>query len=255
MAQLFSDPPTGDPTRKKLQELQRQITALKTALTLESSSIGAGGLRVEGEGGVTIDGGDLRVIDANGATLVELGELSTGDIGWTFRFDDGRSLFNRQGDPGRQFWAFWDQSDNIIVSNDAISGVGLARPFLPYSLVPTENAESGPTHIWPSTTATTAGTSLLGLVVPVQHPRIHIGATVVTDGGGTGHWRLRTRLGGVDTVLVDDETGFAEHTVNIPGWGDSISYGEEVALLIDGWVTGGGTRAYVQFDRCYGLGS
>lgn len=254
MTQVWSDPPTGEPWRREIDDLKRQILALKTALTLQSSSVGAGGMRVNG-GRVTIDGGSFRVIDENGTDIVFFGELSNGSIGWTFRYDDGRALFNRQGLPGQQFWGFWDQSDNIVLSNDAATGVGLARPWLPYHLIVTENAEQGSSYMWPSTTVSTAGTHLLGAVVPIQHPRIRIGGNVLTDGGGTGHWRLRLRLGGVDTILVDDQTGFAEHTVTIPGWGDNIQFGEEVALLVDGWVTGGGTRAYVQVDRFYGLGS
>lgn len=255
MAQLYSDPPTGDPTRKEIAELKRQITALKTALGLENSSIGAGGLRVLDGGDITIDGGNLKVVDENGTTIVHFGALSAGSIGWTFRYDDGTALFNRQGVPGQQFWAFFDPSGNIVVSNDSVTGVGLAKPYLPYNLLPTENAEPGTTVLWPSTTATTAGTDLIGGVVPIQHPRIRIAATVLTDGGGTGHWRLSAVSSTQTTVLVEDETGFAAHTVDVPGWGSDIEFGDEVSLLIDGWVTGGGTRAYVQYDRCYGLGS
>lgn len=253
--QVWSDPPTGEPWKRELEELKRQFLASRTAPTLESSSIGAGGLRVNG-GRITIDGGSFRVVDENGTEIVYLGRFSSsGEIGWSFRYDDGRSLFNRQGAPGQQFWAFWDQSDNIVVSNDAATGVGLSRPWLPYHLIVTENAEQGASYMWPSTTVSTAGTHLLGAVVPIQHPRIRIGAKVLTDGGGTGHWRLRMRHGSEDTILVEDETDFAEHVVDVPGWGGDVSFGEQVALLIDGWVTDGGTRAYVQYDRCYGLGS
>lgn len=268
----------GDVVRRQ-EQLDGEIAATRTSRRGEHMSVGEGGIRVFGEGGVTIGGGgnllvtedgdiiirggNLRLQSVDDDSLVFFGNVIVGDDtsrGWIFRFhpdEDGNApiAFSLAGGPGAQEWALNDRDGSRLVANDTLSGHGLARPWIPYHLLATENAEQSGTSLWASTTVGSPGTALLSALVPIQHPRIRIGAAVTTTGGGTGHWRLTIASSTTTTTLVSDETGFAIHDVEVPGWGDDITFGEEVLLSLEAWVTGGGTRAFVQYDRLYGKGS
>lgn len=240
MTELYSDATDTESMAKRIQKLERQKLALKTALNLENASIGAGGLRVNG-GDITIDdsgnliirGGEFELIDPNGERIVFLGTLANGATGWTFRYDDGSPLFNRQGTPGQQLFAFWDPSGNIILSNDAETGMGLGRPWLPMPL-PQPTAAG---H-WQSTTSGTFAAIGRSTGV-VQHPRMRAEFTAFAQAGTTGEVRMTVhgqQMG--DAVTVSDgafeDGGFDEA---VP---EGVDFGDGVTVELQARVTSGG---------------
>lgn len=72
---------------------------------------------------------------------------------------------------GDAFWSFWDKSGNIVFSDDAASGTGLARPWIPYNTFRTSLLQT-PQDVTSSTSYVTHQT----VVGYMQHPRIQINA-------------------------------------------------------------------------------
>jgi hypothetical protein len=255
---IFSDASAPDgPARENHTERRRSQQA-RTARTAESTTISEGTFRVANGADMDIEGGALRVIDADGNVIALLGDdvdFGGASTGWRMNFKSGRKAIALGGSVNDQTWQLWDEAGNYLVANDASTGVGLARPTFAIPLAPLPGAELAPPSALPSTTVTSAGTGILGIVTPVWQPRLTVGAQVTTTGGGVGHWRLRiTTLAG-STVAVSDVTGFAVHTVDIPGWGSTVNPGTGIVIILEAWVTGGGTRAFLQYDRCYTRGS
>ena len=104
-------------------------------------------------GSVTLPPGtNLNVIATDGTLLARIGYLGGSgpdgkpEQGFVFRRDNGGTAISVQGgdDPVnnyRQFVALWDDSraagdttNRVIVSSDAVSGTGLATPYVPIGL-------------------------------------------------------------------------------------------------------------------------
>jgi len=67
---------------RRIEDLERTVREGFAARTLESSSIGAGGLQVVNQGSIIVkDGGTVRVEDASGGRAVTLGLLSDSSFG------------------------------------------------------------------------------------------------------------------------------------------------------------------------------
>jgi hypothetical protein len=255
---IFSDASAPDGPARETHTERRRSQQGRTARTAESTTISEGTFRVANGADMDIEGGALRVIDADGNVIALLGDdvdFGGASTGWRLNFKSGRKAIALGGSVNEQTWQLWDEAGNYLVTNDAITGVGLARPTFAIPLAPLAAAELSPPSMLPSTTATSAGTGILGILTPVWQPRLTVGAQTTTTGGGVGHWRLRINSLGLSTVVVSDQTGFAAHTVNIPDWGNTVNPGDQIVIILEAWVTGGGTRAFLQYDRCYTRGS
>lgn len=99
---------------EQIAELKRQIKTLQTANSSQAT---------------TITEGSLTVDDADGNPVVILGDtgiaLVGNPIGMIALRPDGSVAFSLN-----PFVAIWDKSGNYIVTDDATSGQGLARPYL-----------------------------------------------------------------------------------------------------------------------------
>jgi len=106
--------------------------------------------------------------------------------GWIFRRADGSAVFALLGtSPNDQFWAFYDKQQNIIISDDAAAGQGLALPFLPIPFVTHSN-------IVPELT-TTSGTFVAVQTgrFQKQHPKVQVDVLCrASDGTTAGEVRL-----------------------------------------------------------------
>lgn len=132
-----------------------------------------------------------------------------------------------------------DPENYIIFENDALTGIGLARPYLHYHMAPTTNAMIEGTVFVPSTRSA-AYVDLYTGTPHVWHPSvtydIGISATGVTD------WRIL-----VDGTVVFTGSPSAAGTFNIPGWGTAITPGAVVDFTIQARNTGAGfTRVMVR---------
>lgn len=83
----------------------------------------------------SVDTGHWKFNASNGVTLVDFGDQGPGlGRGFIFRRGEGGEVaFYLGGNQvsGRQFWRLVDNNLNDIITDDAQSGQGLARPYIP----------------------------------------------------------------------------------------------------------------------------
>ncbi len=241
-------PPGAGAIMQKFADLQRQINELRGARTLESAAISRGGISI-------LDGGSLRVIDANGVEIARIGALpspeydkldGTPQPGQIWHREDGSiALFlgdlNPHTPPFKQSLQLLDRAENVIIADDTNGGIGLAVPLLPVqSMIDTNIAT------WPATTAG-AWTMIAESWFVRQNPGVAFAIYTQADVGTTASFRL-TVDGAVVATSPPVAGTFAmwQGTYYWPhGW-TFLSYGD---IAIEAQVTAGtGTARAVVYS-------
>lgn len=205
---------SGDIMRR-LRQLETEVRELRSARRLESSTIGEGGLKVKGEGGILVqnggdlevtDGGEFRVMHPSGSALVAVFQHASGKYQISIRRDDSTAAFQiRTHSNGEQFWALWDRESRILVSDDAESGKGLARPWLPVMLYPRFPAPDGISYRHIDASLITSEDTLWEGRASISHPKITVDG-VWGQGSGSNTSSYRLEINGT-TVGSWNETG------------------------------------------------
>lgn len=176
----------------------------------------------------------IRLVDANSFIM---------------SYRDGQDVFRTSGVAGSQIFRMFDQAGNeLFSSNGATGGVGMADPWIPYPVFPTSDAQLIGTRLQPATTSAAYVTLWRGFV-PVYHPSITYGTTIVST--GTPGWQLRLNPNGTGAVTVAETGDPGSGTVNVPGFGTTFTPGQQVEIIVNGRNTGGGTT-WLGVDRMYG---
>jgi hypothetical protein len=184
---------------KALEDKQREQGAGRR---LENATIGDGGLRIKGDGGITLQNGGGVTVEDGGGVLIEAGGAlevmhetgarllriwrhpDDGRYRLELRRDNGKHVLYTQvhAASGRQFWALCDGEGNILVSDSAEFGVGLARPWIPVVLYPRflpSAPAAGVDGSWAiSTSAITSEKTLWEGRATIDHPLLTV----------DGHW-------------------------------------------------------------------
>ncbi|GAA1716420.1 hypothetical protein GCM10009745_76150 [Kribbella yunnanensis] len=107
--------------------LRKEVDELRKRVGIGNATISGGTFTVQGDGAI-------RMIDADGTEILYFGPDSEGRQVIRLARDQGkRVLYTYAVSSGRQYWALTDSNNDIVVSDDAESGVGLARPWIPVS--------------------------------------------------------------------------------------------------------------------------
>jgi hypothetical protein len=159
----------------RFKRLEARISALERTPQLGNSASATGGATI-------FKGGQVHFQDINGVTKVYFGPVTQGGlpvgVGWLYYRDNGKLLWTLEGqDPSHQYFAVRDNVGNIVISDDAVAGQGLATPYIPGQFV-NWNAP-----VASANTLTTFGV-LQKAIWRKQHPRfyvwIHITVTATT---------------------------------------------------------------------------
>lgn len=177
---------------RMIRDLERRLREAIAGRRLESAEIGAGVVRVTG--------GRIEILSEDLTALVAwLGTGPTGLRGWALHRHDGTPVFRLFPGGEDQFWELLDVAGNRLVSDDAVTGTGLARPYLPVHWrdvsVPYKSTTSG------------SFSAIFDANWQVQHPRIKVTLQVNVPAGTTGEWELRTAGG---TVLATHQATQSE---------------------------------------------
>lgn len=190
-------PPDIGTLARQVASLRREMSELRAARRLENATVGAGGLGVA-------QGGRFYMRTPGGVRNLDLGAIGdsrfnnadgTPQQAQFFRRQDGSlalSIFASAGSGATQFWSLWDKAGNIIASDDAASGQGLGRPYLPVVMTPAYEAGW---DYWPRTT-NAAMQELWGGQIYVQHPRLAVVIRASSDVSGTTG-QVQLTVGGV----------------------------------------------------------
>jgi hypothetical protein len=112
-----------------------QVVALRREVDELRKRVGIGNATISGGTFTVQDNGVIRMVDADGHVILYFGPGGDGKQIIRIRRDGGSDvMYTYTTDSGRQFWALTDGNSGIVASDDALSGSGLARPWIPVSL-------------------------------------------------------------------------------------------------------------------------
>jgi hypothetical protein len=183
--------PAGDDYLvRRIKALEDKLNSFMGATTLENSSIGAGGLQVNADGGII-------VIDPNTNTgIVYMGTSSNEDsvpqrqmIFEIYRGDATPALImadlgTAPGHPQLQALQWFDRAGNIVVADDTIGGVGLANPHIPAGQLMDTNSST-----WPATTSTSF-VAIATMYIEIINPLLTWQINLATSATGSAQFRL-----------------------------------------------------------------
>lgn len=203
-------PPVLTPSQDPWDE----IRAIKQQLAELSSRSLANA--VISQGNLTVDGGEFTIRHPTGGWLVHVGLGQNGKFFFTLRRDDGTAAIELgTTGGGQQFLGVWDRTGHIVMSDDATSGTGLARPWIPLSVGVPVLAQSVPMHSSASYVATwSAG------YPTKQQPYMSLSALLRSESGATGNARYTVNGVQVGTVMPIAANSFGwqgQQLMTIPG--------------------------------------
>ncbi|SMD24209.1 hypothetical protein [Lentzea albidocapillata] len=162
----------------RIKRLEQRVTEVYKKVGLSSAVIRKGGLTL-------LDDAFFRMVDDNGVEIMYFGPDSEGRQVALLRREGGAPvLYTYFAGPGQQYWALTDGAQNQVVADDAFSGQGLARPYLPLPHGQTD---------WNVMPKTTSGSfvTLDEVRYYKQHPRVNMTLRVGATVGTTGEWRVQ----------------------------------------------------------------
>ncbi len=168
---------------------------------------------------------------------------------WMYR-PGGEPLFMNWGDGlGNGYWALLDKNQRIVLSDDGVTGYGMAEPKLNYPL-PIRADPSAVTTTW-GQTATTSFETIGRCYATITHPRIHMLTATTADSGVSGEFILSVN----GTQASTTATGSINEIMTVPGWGVSIKPGAHAHIEYRARVTGGTGKVYGAVQGLRGVGS
>lgn len=200
--------------------------------------------------GNAVSRGVFRFLDDAGAQRIYFGTVLTGSdftTGWIFSRASGANVFELGGSSTTsQYWALRDEASNILFGDDAVTGQGLARPWLPIPF--TTHSSTAPTD----KTTSGAFTGLLSARYTKQHPTLRAQILCqASDGSTSGEVQLIKVAGGVQigtTITVGlGFYGLLTIQGDVPG-----AHMEDMELEVQVRRTAGAGTVGVRMFGCYG---
>jgi len=115
----------------RIIRLEKRVEEIWKKVGLASAVIRKGGLTL-------LDDAYLRMVDDNNDEIVYIGPDDEGKQIIRIRREGGADvLYTYTAASGRQYWALTDNAHQIIFSDDAESGQGIARPWIPIPVLTT----------------------------------------------------------------------------------------------------------------------
>lgn len=227
---------------QQLADLKRRIQDLESGNRAGATSVDKGSFAVAS--------GSFTVSD-----LLEFGNVNFGagaSNGFIFYRADGTVMFTLGGGSNAdQFWALWDNSGNIVVSDDGVSNQGLASPYIPIAFT-----SSAANTTFPDNTTSGTFTGLLTARYVKQHPQVYC-AVLVRTSDGTTAGEMQLAIGGGGPILSS--------VVSIPAGSFGLLYvgpcavpgqhQDEVELELQVRRTAGTGNVGVRMFGSYAIGS
>lgn len=237
-----------------IKKLTDRVTALEKLTRASATSIDGGVLEVKSvtgkllwafgdiaKAGVVDSATGLPVTRADGSIQMGVAAFrDSGEIAFTV-------LDLSNGGTYKQYWSLWDVQGNVIMSDDVVSGQGLARPYIPMAFIPTD------TTVWGATQGALF-TDMAQSSFNAQHPQIYIDLLMYCDSGTSGQMRLimddTTQFG----PTISGGSGFTLMTpsyIKLP----ALAWGTNHTLAVQACRTAGTGNVKVAVRGCYGVQS
>lgn len=195
--------------QRRLAELERRIKTLETAPRTGNASVSHGKFLIRDTDGSN----DVDVLRVG-----YLGQYTDEDVrGTEVRRPTGELVLSTwSGADAGRFWGLFDIAENRVISDDALSGQGLATPYIgapgfaPYD-----------TSKWPSTTSASFVPAWLGGWWK-QHPRLHVTVWTQSDSGTTGDVQVTCNGVSASAAIASADNGIKQLYLTVPG--DHLSW-------------------------------
>jgi hypothetical protein len=153
----------------RIRDLERQVRELRRG-SLYNAAISQGGLEVRTpDGDVILRAGEMEVA----------GQVAYGLAVYRRNGTLQARFFDTPGGGG--YFAFFDEAGNVVMSNDTVSGRGLATPYIPWHWTPWSEV------VTPPLATTSAAFEVLARChAQAQNPRLRVLLIVKSDADTTG---------------------------------------------------------------------
>jgi hypothetical protein len=201
--------------------------------------------------GAAISQGSMEVRTPDGDVIARIGEIEVGG-----QAAYGMQVFRRNGTlqarffdtpGGGGYWAMFDEQNTVILSNDTVSGQGLATPYIPLSVMPYSEVLS------PSVAVASSSFTITHRVHGQrQHPRVRLLLLLDTDADTTAE------------VILAQAGVQVSPTMSVPAgnnsyeWLDSTIPGPHLGALfldVQARVTAGTGQIRIGVGWCAGVQS
>lgn len=220
----------------RLRALEAEVAQLRRGQTLNSAVISSGSFEIRTE--------DNTVIAKIGKFLYE-GVTVYGIA--VFRYDGSTQFWAWDNPSGGGFASMWDESGNILLSNDTVSGHGLAKPYLPIPFYPAS------TTVPTETTTSATFVDLQFAKYKVQHPRLYVFVLCrCSDGSTNGEVKVLAdgqALAATQTIGLGAYTYLQFGPAALPG---SYSHTGAIDLVVQARRTAGAGTVGVRVVGAYG---
>lgn len=139
---------------------------------------------------------------------------------------------------GGGIFKFQDSKGDTLLTNDTVSGEGLANPWIPLGQ-PAATSYA----LWPNTTSSSA-TSIAEHLCHMQHPKVWWNATAYTEAGTSGsvHLLINGTTAGQTWTVGTNGTTFIDEVITLPAG----FYGNAWNVQVVANTTGGSGAIRVQ---------
>lgn len=177
------------------QALSRSATRPQLGITSGDFEINGGSMTIRGDGGLSMKSAEgVEIFSAFGRTGEPEPDGSPQPQVRMYRADGTPAFYLWDPlplqDGYRQFWSWYDREGNLLVGDDANSGRGLARPYVPWAV----RNENGSDYVTPNSTASFLDVHYI--TGWIQHPKVKVPMSVIAPATGAG-----------EVQIVDDVSG------------------------------------------------
>ncbi|WP_158840961.1 hypothetical protein [Saccharothrix deserti] len=160
----------------QIRDLRRQIAEVRKNSGLSSAILRQGGLSL-------LEDAFLKMVDDNGVLVLYAGPDAEDRQVFELRREGGAAILTTYFTAFGQAWSLFDPGGQVAVADDADSGQGLARPYIPLPHNQTD------WNVMPKTTSASFVT-LDEVRYYKQHPRVNMSIKTGAAVGSAGEWRV-----------------------------------------------------------------
>jgi hypothetical protein len=180
----------------RVVNLERSVEAIRKLAGLTSAIISRGGLSL-------LNDSFIKMVSGSGVQILFVGPDDLGRQVWELKRGDGSRLMRTAfHTDGNVYWAFYDRRGNILMSDDAETGYGLATPWQPVPMYPkawpTAFQNQTSTDLFLPVSACNGGMVWEGRIAKVVCARIWTDMVCGRGAGTTGNPTYRLFVAGVE---------------------------------------------------------
>jgi hypothetical protein len=241
------------PRAAEHRDLEQRLRDLEAALAKVRSAVSRRPQFTVSSGDLTVDGGDVLMLDTDGSVLFRLGAQQFGDRGiGVYRQDGSAALEVRQANVGGVQQVIIRDSTGAALLSESGFGAGLSRPRIPMPVLPTKTPAAYGTN-GPEVTSTSGTFETVYVCATRRQNPLWVPVLNVKCSDTTTAAEVRVLNDATGTPLV--EFGSSSGWVGVKAAGSTAWSELTPALNVPGVAVDARMRMTVQVRRTAGAGT